>query len=1361
MKLLDAILARGKSACACAPALVGLFVATSLDCVAITSGSGSIYGTVYLDWTGGADPWYAESLSGRTVELIDTDSNGVIGATTTNYCGVYEFSGIPSGKYRISLGETEEYPYYISSVEYGAKDSLGNEFGAENVSCDVEFEWPDVDILPLSLIYELHNDFYVVVRLPFSFPYYGKQYDKIAITENGYLSFDFAFHEVYDGAASEQTACVDALGLGYYDADASWWSDRGWVADGCYFYSDGCWEGTSSVIAPLMTDLRSYFFDCEEDYDEYGSYDSYGQVGYGYIYNCDGEVEAFVVEWYDMELESEYGTSMTFRAYLYPDGQIRFEYDHMSNCEAFNNFYNCELGLCDSTIYGSVGLEGPYENNPLVIQNHQLYDCWSDCDSSGSSCESDNYYGCGDEASNYVRSEYAIVFRPQVKNTVEVFEEEAVELDVMVSFYAPAVIGGAVQLDSNGNGVWDYDDEYIMDEIIIYVDLNNNGERDEDEPYVLTECGEWYIGWDPYCNTGIFLPAGTYTFRQDLSYTPQYEEIPERSLVVSAINSGALFSQGLGGEIESTSSAGYLSLLHFRYPIDPYYANGFQGGYCPESYLDMTAVVNVGDIAGGDIGGLFGFQSLIWGLGNSDDGLIAGGIFEGLNQYEELETVLALARLNPFNGAMEIFSSSDEDMGSFAPLLLDAPFSYQIEIDGEPVTINFAFANDLTSLFLGLGGLGSQEQGGELPGSILVADFEGTLAGSGQVFDGVYVVGSAVDGDGNIWLSCIDVMAFDIEQAENPLLFLAQLHIDSEEQEIWIGDRYYVPPYAYSGLYDLIEYSEYMNDEFGNYNPVVILFTLFSTFMQGLAWDPVNETLMLTLTSLDIESIFYNDCLSSLSALTDIFDESFIYSWDPCDTYCDYWSNYYGCGGSWLEFADVYETGVIPSNYLPTGAEVISVTGFTVTLCSDDSFCGCGPGFVFLNKIAEQSQSSSIIYVDEASTAFDPDGSSWANAFPTLQEGLAEAQARLDELAQNPPEEPVEQIQIWVANGTYTTDSGSFTLVDGVLIYGGFDKTEFSPEDRDLGFLSVYREGDTATGTTVLQGVNGTTHVVIASNTGADTLLDGFVITGGNADVGSQTESYGGGLYGTNVNMTISNCVFTENNARYYGGAVYISGGASTIQGCVFTWNTSLFDGGAVYLDTGTHTVNASWFADNRASYDGGAMLSNQAALFLSNSVFGYNTSGRNGGAIQQNSTTNAAKSNPVTLIRNNTFYGNSVVDIRNNPTGYGGALSSDRYVKAIVENNIFWENKARLNPQIYSMAVANITVRYNTIQGNYSPSTFTKVQNPYLDEYTFEIYNPSSTAINGGNSVELYDLYGDERTAQTLGAIAFGIVPQ
>src|SRR5262245_58689239 len=137
---------------------------------------------------------------------------------------------------------------------------------------------------------------------------------------------------------------------------------------------------------------------------------------------------------------------------------------------------------------------------------------------------------------------------------------------------------------------------------------------------------------------------------------------------------------------------------------------------------------------------------------------------------------------------------------------------------------------------------------------------------------------------------------------------------------------------------------------------------------------------------------------------------------------------------------------------------------------------------------AYQAPVESPIYVDIAQEG-PADGSSWATAFPDLQDALAIA----------PP-----GCEIWVAGGEYHPDKGtgkkslSFDLPDGVAVYGGFSGTESSLEQRDRASNATILSGDLL-GNDQPGFVNmqdNSFHVVRALDTLSGATLDGCSVTG-------------------------------------------------------------------------------------------------------------------------------------------------------------------------------------------------------------------------------------------------------------------------
>src|SRR5262249_41625709 len=144
-------------------------------------------------------------------------------------------------------------------------------------------------------------------------------------------------------------------------------------------------------------------------------------------------------------------------------------------------------------------------------------------------------------------------------------------------------------------------------------------------------------------------------------------------------------------------------------------------------------------------------------------------------------------------------------------------------------------------------------------------------------------------------------------------------------------------------------------------------------------------------------------------------------------------------------------------------------------------------------------------------------GTSWVNAFTSLQSALTNASVHSGD-------------EIWVAKGTYTPTSGtdrfsSFNLDAGVGVYGGFSRN---------GTETLRSERNVATNVTTLSGEIGdptktadnSYHVVYSSGLDKTAILDGFTITGGNADGGSLS-NFGGGMYNDNSSPTLTNVTFS------------------------------------------------------------------------------------------------------------------------------------------------------------------------------------------------------------------------------------------
>ena len=130
---------------------------------------------------------------------------------------------------------------------------------------------------------------------------------------------------------------------------------------------------------------------------------------------------------------------------------------------------------------------------------------------------------------------------------------------------------------------------------------------------------------------------------------------------------------------------------------------------------------------------------------------------------------------------------------------------------------------------------------------------------------------------------------------------------------------------------------------------------------------------------------------------------------------------------------------------------------------------------------------------------------------------------------------------IYVLMGTYypgTVETDTFQLKTGVAIYGGFDGDEKTIAERDPVANVTTLSGEIGLG----HVADNSLHVVTGSGVDNTAVLDGFTITGGNADVDSTGPDSGGGLYIWSGSPTLNRLIFTSNHAlRFDRGGIFIN----------------------------------------------------------------------------------------------------------------------------------------------------------------------------------------------------------------------------
>jgi parallel beta-helix repeat protein/predicted outer membrane repeat protein len=272
----------------------------------------------------------------------------------------------------------------------------------------------------------------------------------------------------------------------------------------------------------------------------------------------------------------------------------------------------------------------------------------------------------------------------------------------------------------------------------------------------------------------------------------------------------------------------------------------------------------------------------------------------------------------------------------------------------------------------------------------------------------------------------------------------------------------------------------------------------------------------------------------------------------------------------------------------------------------------------------------------------------------------------------------------------------------------------------------------------------GNFHVVqCVSGEEPDTVLDGFTITGGDAD-GAFQDGRGGGMYNFNDSSpTVTNCTFTGNSAVFgggmanfgnssptvtnctftgnttnvffgVGGGMYNTGSSPTVTDCTFTENSAGFGGGMYNENSSNPTVTNCTFSGNSAPVYGGGMYNDNSSPTVTNCTFSGNTGGNLGGGMAN------LDSSPTVI--NCTFSGNSAVGkyngwgggmlnsnssptvinctfSENSATGEGGGLYSSSSSPALT-NCILWDNSP---DQVVDVGASTTTISYSDVQGGFT----------------------------------------------------------
>jgi predicted outer membrane repeat protein len=204
-------------------------------------------------------------------------------------------------------------------------------------------------------------------------------------------------------------------------------------------------------------------------------------------------------------------------------------------------------------------------------------------------------------------------------------------------------------------------------------------------------------------------------------------------------------------------------------------------------------------------------------------------------------------------------------------------------------------------------------------------------------------------------------------------------------------------------------------------------------------------------------------------------------------------------------------------------------------------------------------------------------------------------------------------------------------------------------------------------------------------NSGLLTMTD-VIFTNNNADEG-------GALFSNDIgNLIVDSCKFIGNTSTGNGGAVALfnhNTNSADFTSCKFLNNFSAATGGGIFADsTGTKTFNNCEVHQNTATFNGGGIYATQGALLMDSSSVWGNFAANGGGIFFSNSN--------GFVIRASTFFSDTA-------TNNGGAINAFNS-GGVIQNCTFESNYAltSIGGAIYSDG-GNIDLNSNTITQNYA----------------------------------------------------------
>lgn len=339
------------------------------------------------------------------------------------------------------------------------------------------------------------------------------------------------------------------------------------------------------------------------------------------------------------------------------------------------------------------------------------------------------------------------------------------------------------------------------------------------------------------------------------------------------------------------------------------------------------------------------------------------------------------------------------------------------------------------------------------------------------------------------------------------------------------------------------------------------------------------------------------------------------------------------------------------------------------------------------------------------------DGDSWATAYATIQKAIDNTMAG-DEIwvaagvykptkdITGNPNPPFATQKTFGFNGTWRKLYGGFPPngnpgfqnrnweVHLTILSGDIDNNDMNSDGNFISESYLHNVG---------LNVN---NVIVCQNTGTDMVLDGFIVTAGNAGQGAGMSN--NALTGGTSSPTISNCKFMGNHGSTFargGGFANTVGtnavGSPVVTNCVFSGNRAGCCGGGIFtgsqglggvcnalfqdcLITGNVTPGLGGGANNDISF---STFSGTVSTTYLNCTFSFNTAFQGGGLAFIANGTGLVNGSAINckFIANSTTY-NPASTSQNNGVGGGvlnGVIGNTATVATQWVNCLFLGNKA------------------------------------------------------------------------------------